>query len=71
MRTHAAPPALPPLTALPPAQVGFVISVRLLVFWGIMFVAGVCGLSLFFLLAVFAKTITVAAALQVGSSQGS
>ncbi|EFN53196.1 hypothetical protein CHLNCDRAFT_36538 [Chlorella variabilis] len=51
-------------TAMIYFMVGFVISVRLLVFWGIMFVAGVCGLSLFFLLAVFAKTITVAAALQ-------
>ncbi|EFN53324.1 hypothetical protein CHLNCDRAFT_58610 [Chlorella variabilis] len=51
-------------TAMIYFMVGFVVSVRLLVFWGIMFVAGVCGLSLFFLLAVFAKTITVAAALQ-------
>lgn len=41
------------------------VSVRVLVFWGVMFLAGTCGLSLFFCLAVFAKTVTVAASLQV------
>lgn len=50
----------------PPLQVGFVTSARVLIFWCVMFFAGLCGLSLFMLLALFAKTITVAAALQVG-----
>lgn len=53
--------ALPEL----PLQVGFVTSARILIFWCVMFFAGTCGLSLFMLLALFAKTITVAAALQV------
>ena len=50
-------------------MVGFVASARALVFWGVMLVAGLCGLSLFMLLAVFAKSITVAASLQVGPAR--
>lgn len=46
-------------------MVGFVASARVLVFWAVMFTAGTCGLSLFMLLAMFSKTITIAASLQV------
>jgi hypothetical protein len=49
-------------------QVGFDVSARVLVFWTVMFVAGVFGLTLFMLVALPAKTITVAAAIQVGGA---
>lgn len=48
-------------------MVGFVVSARILVFWGVMLLAGTCGLSLFMLLAIFSPTVTVAAALQASS----
>lgn len=51
-------------------MVGFSVSARLLVFWGIMLLAGTCGLSLFMLLALFSPTITVAAALQACRASG-
>lgn len=40
-------------------QVGFVTSSRLLFFWGIMFTAGIWGLSLFMIVAVLAKHLEV------------
>lgn len=45
-------------------MVGFDVSARILAFWGVMLVAGTCGLSLFMLIAIFSPTITVAAAVQ-------
>lgn len=45
-------------------MVGFATSARLFIFWGFMMVAGVFGLTLFFVIAMFTKTITVAAAFQ-------
>lgn len=61
------PPHLAPCPLLE-KQVGFDVSARVLVFWTVMFVAGVFGLTLFMLVALPAKTITVAAAIQVGSA---
>jgi hypothetical protein len=51
-------------TAMVYFMVGFDRSARVLVFWVIMFVDGLCGLTLFMLVALPAKTIAVAAAIQ-------